>query len=301
MTDRIARWAVTVSVTYALVAVACTTEPVETAEFDTRQVAADLASIDADGEAWAAAAIQAVESAEAAARIAQEAADYAEAAAHAAAATDDARTHREATVAQIAAQDAAAAAAVAAAAADDVRRSAVDSDAYTAMRASQRYAVRNMTDRDKANTAGAVEAYAAAAAPYSAEAAADYAEAAAEAREAARRAYGALYSVVVAGRAAREAAERAEAARAAAPATTTTTTPPTTVDLCELVGVIGGRRDVSECEGYRAIALWICETAEQEGVSTVTVADRWITEFASVSVIAADEADTIRLAIDHWC
>ena len=301
MTARIARWAVTVSVTYALVAAACTTEPVETAEFDIRQVAAHLASIDADGEAWAAAAIQAVESAEAAARIAQEAADHAEAAADAAAATDDARANREAAAAQIAAQDAAAVAAVAAAAADDVRLSAVNSDAYTAMRAAQRDAVRNMTDREKADTAGAVEAYAAAAAPYSAEAAADYAEAAAEAREAARRAYGALYSAVVAGRAAREAAERAEAARAAAPATTTTTTPPTTVDLCELVGVIGGRRDVAECEGYRAIALWICETAEQEGVSTVTVADRWIAEFASVSVIEDDEADTIRLAIDHWC
>lgn len=299
MTARIVRWALAGSVTVSLVAVACATEPVDTAEMDTTDIAAQLASIEADGEAWAAAAIRTVDSADAAARIAQEAADFAEAAAHAAAATDDANAHREATAAQIAAQDAAAAAAVAAAAADEVRGSAADSDAYAVMRAAQRDAVRSMTGRDEGDYARAAEAYAAAAAPYGAEAVADYAEAAAVAREAATRAYGALYSAVVAGRAARDAAERAEAARAAAPATTTTTAPPTTTDLCEVIGLIGGRRDVSECEGYRAIALWICETAEQEGVSTATVADYWIPEL--VSVIENAEADTIRWAMDHWC
>ena len=299
MTARIARWAVAGSVTISLLVVACTTEPVDTPELDIRDVAAQLASIEADGEAWAAAAIRAVDSADAAARIAQEAADYAEAAAHAATATGDAIAHREAAAAQIAAQDAATAAAVAAAAADEVRGSAVDSNAYAAMRVAQRDAVSNMTDRDRADDAKAAEAYAAAAAPYSAAAAADYAEAAAVAREAARRAYGAMYSAVAAGRAAREAALRAEVARAAAPVTTAIPTTTTTTDLCKVIGVIGGRGDASECEDYRAIALWICDTAEQEGVPTATVADRWISQLESA--IENANADTMRLAIDHWC
>ena len=233
MTVRIARWVVAGSVTINLVAVACTTETVDTPELDVRDVAAQLASIEADGEAWTAAVIRALDSADAAARIAQEAADDAEAAARAAAATDDAIAHREAAAAQIAAQDAATAAAVAAAAADEVRGSAVDSTAYAAMRVAQRDAVRNMTDRDRANDVRAAEAYAAAAAPYSAEAAADYAEAAAVAREGARRAYGALYSAVAAGRAGSEAAVRAEVARAAAPATTTIPTTTTTTDCAK--------------------------------------------------------------------
>ena len=299
VTARIARWVVAGSVIINLVVVACTTETIDTSELDVRDVAAQLASIEADGEAWAAAAIRALDSADAAARIAQEAADDAEAAARAAAATDDAIAHREAAAAQIAAQDAANAAAVAAAAADEVRGSAVDSTAYAAMRVAQRDAVRNMTDRDRANDLRAAEAYAAAAAPYSAEAAADYAEAAAVAREGARRAYGALYSAVAAGRAASEATVRAEVARAAAPGTTTIPTTTTTTDLCKVIGVIGGRRDASECEGYRAIALWICDTAEQEGVPRATVADRWIPRLESA--IENANADTMRLAIDHWC